>query len=222
MKQLRIAKPCRVVGALTLTVFAGMAIADNTNVDGKFQAFGSARLVVGGVPPDNMAADLTSNCGNQPYSSTCYSNTSQFTFSGVAFALNSGHQPTLSGITTLSTDYNFGGADCGGGSPRFVILTNTSVNFEGYFGQPPNFTNCYYGWLNTGNLTTDSTMRWVVNNGNTDMSWSELVSTYGSFTITEIDIVVDGGWITPKGQDLTIDNFTINNKVMKANDAFHH
>jgi hypothetical protein len=48
------------------------------------------------------------------------------------------------------------------------------------------------------------------------------VATYGSDVVTEIDIQLDAGWTTQRGQDLTIDNFTINNKVMHANDAIHH
>jgi hypothetical protein len=222
MTTLLIAKTRAVRVLVALTALAGWALAQGPGgtvspaVQGNFQTFGSARLVTGGVTPDTIATDLTSNCGAQPYSSTCYNNTPPFTYSGVAFTLSPGHLITLANIKTLSTDYNFVGADCGGGSPRFVISTNTSVNFEGYFGPPPNFTNCYYGWLNTGNLTMDTATRWVVNNGNTLMSWSQLAASYGSDTVTEIDIVLDGGWSTPKGQDVMIDDFTVNNKVLHA------
>jgi hypothetical protein len=192
-----------------LTFLVGVSSAQK----GKFQSFGSTRLVTGGVRPDTAVLDLTSNCGAQPYSNTCYS-AAQFTYSGVAFTFSK-NTTTLANITTLSTDYNFGGADCGGGSPRFVIYTTSSDTFEGYFGPPPNFTNCYYGWLNTNNETTDSTARWVVDNGNTYYTWSQLVAIYGSDVVPEVDIVVDGGWITPRGQDLTIDTFTVNNNVLR-------
>ena len=205
---------------VTLAVLcAGMALAQNVTVNGNFQAFGSARLVVGGVPPDSMALDLTSNCGAQAYSNTCYNN-APFTYSGVDFHFS--HHPALSKITTLSTDYNYGGADCGGGAPRLVIFTTTSDNFEGYLGPPPEFTNCYYGWLNTGNLTADSSTRWVFDNGNTLMTWSQLVASYGTDTLTDIEIVVDSGWITPRGQDVMIDNFTIDNKVMQPSNTVSH
>jgi hypothetical protein len=43
-----------------------------------------------------------------------------------------------------------------------------------------------------------------------------LEANYGTETVTDITIVVDGGWISPKGQDITVDNFTVDNKVMHA------
>jgi hypothetical protein len=217
---------CIIVGL----ALVGTMLAQGPNVDGKFSNAGpanfgagpinsSSRLVIGGVKPDDKSVNLTSNCGAQTYSTNCFS-TAKFTWSGVTFTPN---QPfPLSNLTTLSTDYNFGGADCGGGSPRFIVFTQSN-NYEANLGPPPNFTNCYHGWLNTGNFTntSDPTLRWQISNGNTYMTWQMIVTAHGSELVTEIDIVLDGGWFTQRGQEVTIDNLTVNNKVMNAEDVTH-
>jgi hypothetical protein len=203
---------------VAITMFAGVALAGGPQyLGGKFQTFGATRLVVAGIPPDDHALDLTSNCGPETYNPTCY-NDATFTYSGVQFVPN---KPlALSSVTVLSADYNVGGGDCGGGSPRFTIYLSGGPNLWGYFGPYPSFTGCYLGWLNTGNLTTDTAIRWFV--GNASYTWATLEATYGSSLVTEIDIQVDGGWFTAQGQDVTIDNFTINNRVMRSVQAPHH
>jgi len=129
---------------------------------------------------------------------------------------------TVAKITTLSSDYNFGGANCGGGSPRIAIQGTSGTITDGYLGQPPNFTSCYYGWLNTGNWanTADTTVRWDDHgNGTAAHDWAGVLSTYGSQTVTEVDVIVDGGWFDPRGQDLTIDTFTVNNHSLEPGDG---
>lgn len=220
MRKVYIANVGRALALVAVvTVLVGVAVAQDPA--GKFQVFGATRLVVGGVPPDNRALDLTSNCGAQPYSATCYSN-APFVYSGVDFAPKPTHLPTLASITTLSTDYNVGGSNCEGGAPRYVIFTAASNNYTAYFGQPPYGPPCYFGWQNTGNFTstTDSTPRWQVNLANTFNTWAQIVAGHGSELVTEIAIVVDGGWSAPQGQDVAIDNFTVNKRVMEAGDAF--
>jgi len=197
---------------VAFTLFVGVAMAGGSpHAVAKFQIFGAARLVVGGIPPDDHAVDLTSNCGPETFNPTCY-NDPTFTYSGIAFTPAAPF--ALSSLTNLSADYNLDGADCGGGSPRFTIYLSGGPNVWGYFGLPPNFTGCYHGWLNTGNLTTDPTARWFV--GNTQYTWATLEATYGTSLVTEIDIQVDGGWFAVQGQDATIDNYTVNNYVMRA------
>jgi len=208
-------KLCPIVVAFGM--FVGVAMAGSTpHAVAKFQIFGATRLVVGGIPPDDHALDLTSNCGAETFNPTCY-NDPTFTYSGIAFVPAA--PLALSTVTTLSADYNLDGADCGGGSPRFTIYLSGGPTVWGYFGLPPNFTGCYHGWLNTGNLTKDPTVRWYV--GNAQYTWATLEATYGTSLVTEIDIQVDGGWTTAQGQDATIDNYTVNNNVMLAVSCTH-
>lgn len=131
----------------------------------------------------------------------------------------------MADIKTLSTDYNIGGSDCGGGAPRFEIDLATGKNIFVYFGPLPNFTNCFYGWQNTGNVVNATDKRWDTSQigGTFYDTHANAVTLAGSAHIKSISVVVDAGWFTgPKGQDLTIDNFTVNKDVMEAEDAFPH
>lgn len=207
-----------------LLVFAATALASGIDVDGKFALFGSAQWVTGGLRPGEMAVDLTSNCGNQPYSNTCYSAASLFVYSGVSFTPDTHHvTPMLSDISVLSSAYNVGGADCGGGAPRFSIALSGGKNIFVYFGPAPNFTNCYYGWQNTGNVIQATDSRWdtsQLTGGTFYDTHAHALTLAGSIPVTSISIVVDSGWITPRGQDVTIDAFTVNDNVMQTPE--HH
>lgn len=138
-------------GAMTaLAVFVflvPLAASANPN-NSPFSIFGNARLVIGGIPPDNAAIDLTSNCGNETYSPTCYADPT-FTYSGIAYTPSNNF--TVNNITTLSADTNVGGSNCDGGSPRIAIQgTGISPITCGYLGQnSPDFSSCDFGWLNT-------------------------------------------------------------------------
>jgi hypothetical protein len=201
--------------ALAALILPAAASADPFN--GSFSNFGNARLVIGGIPPDNAAVDLTSNCGNEPFSPTCYADPT-FTYSGVAFTPN--NPATLSNLTTLSTDANVGGSNCGGGSPRIAIQGSSGTITCGYFGQNPiSFNSCDFGWLNTGNWASaaDTTIRWDSGcNGTASLDWAGVQAAFGSQSVTEIDIIVDGGWTAAQGQDLTVDNFTVNRNVLTS------
>ena len=170
-------------------------------------------MVVGGIGGIGAAVDLTSNCGNEPFNPTCYADPT-FTFSDLDFT--PGNSLTVSKIATLSTDYDFGGANCGGGSPRIAIRGSSGTVTCGYFGFLPSFTSCYTGWLNTGNWasTADTTVRWDDHcNGTAVHDWAGVLTTYGSQAVTGVDLIVDGGWFDPRGQDLTVDNFTVNTSI---------
>jgi hypothetical protein len=186
-----------------------------------FKLVGGARLVTGGIAPHDVAVDLTSNCGNQAYSPTCYTNAAAFVFSNVVFVPDK-NSMTLSEIKTLLTDYNMNGTDCMDGAPRFVIVTNMH-NYVANFGKAPFGGNCYYGWQNTGNMTslTDPTLRWQVDLANTFITWSAVEASHGTEVVTEVAIVLDSGWGAPRGQDVTIDTFTINKEVMNFSEETH-
>jgi hypothetical protein len=196
--------------ASSATAYAGGSQAQLPVGGGKFQLSGSAQIITGGPGLSALSVDLTSNCG-APYSNTCYS-LPTFSFSNLDFTPKG--SLTVSGISTLSTNYNFGGADCGGGSPRIAIQGPSGTLTCGYFGFPPEFTSCYTGWLNSGNWanTSDTTVRWDnLCNGTAVNDWSGVLSTYGSQTVTAVDLIVDGGWFSSRGQDLLVTNFKVNN-----------
>jgi len=121
---------------------------------------------------------------------------------------------------TLSADTNVGGGNCGGGSPRIAIQGTSTTLTCGYLGQNPiSFTSCDFGWLNTGNWASaaDTTIRWDIGcDGTAVYDWAQVQSIYGSQAVSEIDVIVDGGWTAAQGQDLTVDNFTVNRNVMTS------
>jgi len=216
-KKLKLLTALVTITAMLWTV-AKAASAHGWDDHGDFKLFGAARLVSGGIAPHEVAADLTSNCGAQPYSNTCYTNAAAFVFSGVSFKPDN-NSLTLKDITSLSTDYNIGGSDCGGGSPRFEIDLTSGKNIFVYFGPAPNFVNCYYGWQNTGNVIGTAAKIWDSTQlGGNSGTYAQAVTLAGSTPIASISVVVDGGWFTAKGQDLTIDNFKINDHVFTASD----
>ena len=203
------------------------------NFQGTFSLFDAAQNVVGGLFPGITAVDLTSvpcnltgppnttigNCA-PPAAAPPYN----VTDSGITWTPAKNHAPTLSQLKTLSAAYNVDATDCGGGSPRFLIVLSGGSFLTGYFGPPPSFTGCPVGWQNTGNFVdpSDPTARWAVGNSGAYQPYATASAGLGGQQITEIDIVVDGGWFpalnppasTHAGQDVTIDNFTVNNQVM--------
>lgn len=76
--------------------------------------------------------------------------------------------------------------------------------------------SCFYGWENL-NFVTDTVAGWdTACNGNPTLTWSQMQAAFGSQAATEIDLIEDGGWNTPRGRDITVDNFMVNNFVMNG------
>ena len=190
---------------------------------GTFSNFDNARVVIGGLYPGLAATDLTSIlCTSEAFAPNCDSlwtaqgNTSD---SGIAWVPTT--QPLLSTITLLHTFYNMGPTDCGGGAPRFVIRFNDGMNsfISGYLGLPPGFTKCPVGWENTGNFvkTSDPTARWAIGHSTTYTSYATASAAFQSTPVRGIDLIDDGGGdtsVNPRGQDVLIDQFQVNNDIL--------
>ena len=138
-------------------------------------------------------------------------------YSGVGFTPSSG--TTFGSIATLSTDYNVGASDCGGGAPRFEIDLASGKSVFVYFGPTPisNPGNCFYGWQKTGNVIGMNDGRWDTSQvcaGTQITTYTAALSCVGaSAAVSFISVVVDAGYTATRGQDVTISNFKINNKV---------
>ena len=192
------------VWALAAAAVVGLGVSVAADHHVGFSLFGQAQEVTGGTEPGEEAVDLTSSYGG--------------TYSGVKFVPDNGHPFTLADLTTLSTDYNVGATDCGGGSPRFQIDLATNQNIFVYIGPVPNFTGCSFGWQKSGNVVNALDARWDTTQlgGAFYDTHADALVLAGGTAITEIDLVVDAGWFfaNKRGQDVTVDNFTVNNKVM--------
>ena len=191
---------------LTLVAFvlASLALVQATTAVAAsgYTLFGDATFVGGGHP--GTAVQLRS-AGPLPSP----------TFGGIDFATASGM--TVSDLNKLSTDYKFTAGSCGGGAPRFQInVTNGTVsgNIFVYIGPPPNYTLCPPDvWDNTANLVTPAN---VVDTGQLPGGtfydpWTRVLVAYGSYAVTGIQLVTDGGWaVTGLTQTVLVDNVMIN------------
>src|SRR4029077_17676637 len=164
-----------------------------------YTLFGDAQIVSGGNPGN--AAQIRSSATGPGYG-------------GVDFATPAAM--TVSGLTNLSTDYEFTAGSCAGGAPRFQInATNGTVsgNIFVYIGPPPNYTGCpMNSWLNTGDLVTPVSLVDASQLGGTFYEpWAAVLVAYGGYAITGIQLVTDGSWaLAGATQTVLADNVMIN------------
>lgn len=134
-------------------------------------------------------------------------------FGGVDFTNPSGL--TVSQLSNFTSDYQFTVGSCQDGAPRFVAtVTNGSVtgNINFYFGPPPNYTGCPPNvWANTGNLASPTSVvdTSQLPGGTFYDVYSAAQTKYGSYSITDLFVVVDGFNGIPSTAQF--DNVTINN-----------
>lgn len=188
----------------------------------RFQLFGDAQSLTGGLPP-NGSVHLTSHC--DPYDPVANPAPCNFdvTFSGINYRVR--ENMTFAQIQRLSAHFNVNAGDCGGGSPRFEIALDRDNDgvFDGnifvYFGPSPNFTDCHLGWQNTGNVIGNTNPgRWDSTSfpGGPLGTYAETLAFVGGNTrVLAIQVVVDGGWTRPRGQAVDVDNFRVNNDVLR-------
>ena len=139
------------------------------------------------------------------------------TYGGVDFGVPAGL--TVSQLSTFSTDYQFTAGSCGssGGSPRLVATaTNGTVtgNIFFYIGPPPNYTGCPMNvWNNTGNLAAPTNLVDATQLGGAFYEpYASVQSSFGSYTITDLFVVLDGFTSVPVTAQF--DNVTINDTTV--------
>ncbi|MEP6977507.1 MAG: hypothetical protein ABI948_05585 [Thermoleophilia bacterium] len=198
-----------ILAALALTVAVAVASASHIG----YSLFGDAAIVPAGNPGN--AVKLTSDVNHG------------FGYGGIDFNVPAGM--TFADLHSLATDYKFEADDsCGGGSPRFQVnVTNGTVsgNIFVYIGLPPAYTLCPPNvWLNTGNLLSG------VNPIDTSQlplgffydPYAAALLKYGSYAVTGIQLVADGGWAFPDGeQTVFIDNTNIDGTVYTYDEKGH-
>jgi hypothetical protein len=192
------------LGALSLGSVASPALAKQPSSSAGYTLFGAATT----ASPGNgspTAIQLTSNTGNASTADD---------FSGIDFAVPAGM--TYADLSKLSTDYNFTHNGCGGGSPRFQVNVTkpggTTANVFVYIGPPPSYTNCPTGvWTNSGNLVTPASLVDTSQLGGAFYdSQAHADAAYGSYPVTGIQLVADGGWFFSDGQQtVLVDNVMI-------------
>jgi hypothetical protein len=176
-----------VISALTL---AGGAMAASASTGYSF--FGDANIVSPGETSAH-AAQATSSGTNH--------------FGGVDFGAPAGL--TVSGLSNLATDYMFTQGSCGQGSPRFSVEVNNNPNTNLFFyiGPPPNYTACApSSWTGSGNLANPSNLVDATQlGGGFYESYADVQAAYGSYSVSDIALVVDG-----PSQTVQFDNTQVN------------
>lgn len=164
-----------------------------------YSLFGDATLVSPGFN-SATAAQIRSDASISPF------------YGGVDFVVPAGL--TVAGLNNLSTDYKFTAGSCFNGSPRFQVNVTTPsgpANIFVYLGPYPNYAGCPPNiWTNTGNLAAPTNFVDASQLGGAFYEPYALVqTTYGSYPVTGIQVVVDAGYIAT--QTTLIDNVVINN-----------
>ena len=189
--------------AAVLPASAAMAKSPHSPAASGYTLFGDATLVhPGNASP--TAAEATSTGPNA--------------YGGVDFSFPAGL--TVSQLNNLATDYKFVLGTCGLGSPRFVAtVTNGTAtgNINFYIGPPPNYTGCPSGaYTNSGNLATPTSLvdDSQLPGGAFYDPYALAQTKYGSYTVTDIFLVVDG-----PGQTVDFDNSQVNNELFTYESA---
>lgn len=196
--------------AIGLLATPAVALADTSGT------YGDVTVVNSGPPSDPTVFQLTSDPAGVGYAGL------YFEFSGPL---------TLSDITQLSADYQMTVGTVGGGAPRFSIgdTTNNVANEAYiYFGAPAGggtFTDANGGvWGSTGNYAdlSSADVRVQVNGFGGDSTgagyetWADFVSHDGGVSVGFVSLDLDGGFSQPGGQQMLVDDFTVNNDVLTA------
>jgi len=198
--------PAGVVGALVaFIVLVSVALASG------YSLFGDAQVVSPGNNSPN-AVQLRSTCPSSP---SCLLN-STFTFGGIDFDIPAG--TTFSTFDTLATDFKFTQGSCGGGSPRFQInVTNgtNSGNIFVYIGPPPSYVGCPPNtYQSTGDLLEGANPidTSQLPSGSFYDPYSVAVTQYGSYQVTGVQLVADGGWVSGV-QTVQVDNVNVDGTI---------
>ncbi len=148
-------------------------------------AFASGPTLFGSAVIQNGAVNLTSSGAS---------------YSGIDFPVPSGL--TVNGLSNLQVNYEATVGGCGGGSPRYQVGVTTPsgpANIFVYIGTPPNYTCVLNAWLDSGNLFDESNSANKVDTSQLGGTFydtlSHMYSTYGSYPVTDISLVVDSGWM---------------------------
>lgn len=187
------------------------ALAAMTAAAGTAAAAGITSSLFGGATQESSDVRLVSDLTD-----TSTANDS----SGIAFTLPAG--TTFADLKTLSTEFDPIAGGCGGGSPRFSITLSSGKSVFVYLGPSPNFNSCALNtWQSSGNLIgNNDTGRYdtsQVQAGTQSNTYMGALALVGSQTVTEVDLVVDGGWaFTPKVQTVLVRNVDVNGQTFVA------
>jgi hypothetical protein len=200
---------------LCVGAFVGLLAAPSLALADTSGQYGDVQVVNSGPAADPSVFQLTSNAAGPGYA-------------GLYFSFST--PLAVSDITQLSTDYQLTVGPTAGGAPRFSLFDGSDNGAYVYFGTPQGgdaFTDANGGvWGNTGNyadlLSSDARVAsngfGGYNSGFPSVSWADFVSHVGAVNVAFVTLDLDAGTFvnTPAGQQMLVDNFTVNGNVLDA------
>jgi hypothetical protein len=130
---------------------------------------------------------------------------------------------TFSQLSDVETQFNVTQGTCQGGAPRWQIdLKNPSNPSQTQFllvyfdnnHQP--FGGCNAGAQQETNIINSPTTGWFVGNANLPETYTQVNTTYGTWNVQDVEVIVDAGWdqgsqLNPNIQQVLLQKMKINN-----------
>lgn len=132
-----------------------------------------------------------------------------------------GTAKTFGALNDVETDFNVTQGTCVGGAPRWVVnLVNPSTKKTQFLivyfdNDHAPYGGCAPGTQHESNIMSSSS-GWFVGNANGPTPYNEVQSTYGSWTLKNVEVIVDAGWaqgsqLHPNVQQVLLQNLKVNN-----------
>jgi len=129
---------------------------------------------------------------------------------------------TFGELKDVETQFNVTQGTCVGGAPRWEIdLANPSNPKQKQFllvyfdnkHQP--YGGCGAGAQQESNIINNSSTGWFVGYANSASTYGEVLASYGSWTLQDVEVIVDAGWaqgsqLNPNIQQVLLQNLKIN------------
>ncbi|HEY2814508.1 MAG TPA: hypothetical protein VGJ03_13670 [Acidimicrobiales bacterium] len=135
---------------------------------------------------------------------------------------------TFSQLTDVETQFNVIQGTCVGGSPRWQIdlqdpanANNTQFLWVYFDTQHEPYGGCNAGTQQEANIigtTSPAANGWFVGYANAPSNYDVVNTQYGSWTVSDVQVIVDGGWaqsaqINPNIQQVLLHNMKIYTKT---------
>jgi len=112
-------------------------------------------------------------------------------YAGIDFPAFAG--VSLNSITSLGASYQMMTGDCNVGAPRYSISLSSGHHIFAYFGDAPNY-QCGTSPRSQSDLLSPNVDTSQIPGGTFYDTWDHALSLAGSQTVTDLAIVLDGGW----------------------------
>jgi hypothetical protein len=132
---------------------------------------------------------------------------------------------TFGALSEVETQFNVTQGICAGGAPRWAIdLASPTKPKQSQFlivyfdnsHQP--YGGCESGLQQETNIIDNPATGWFVGNADSASTYSEVLASYGSWKLVDIEVIVDAGWAqtgqpNPNVQQVLLQNLKVNSST---------